>query len=149
MKLKIVLFILSFLHIFFRDAALRWHLKRDHKGKNSGDDSITSEDEVEDDIKADQDEDFTVEVKEQQTSLTATEISETKTQEIVIVIENPPAAEKLCKTSKPKGVTDDSAGSGMKAPRKNFEQKRSREEPTKPERPFSCEMCGRSFKEAS
>ncbi|RUS77071.1 hypothetical protein EGW08_015154 [Elysia chlorotica] len=132
---------------FKREAALRWHLKRDHKSKDSSDDSNASEDEVEDNVKADESEDFTVEHKKQQIIETVKETKELKTQEIVIVIENSQAVEESGITGKSKEVKDEGTALTVKGPRRNSEQKRSEEVTTKSEKVFSCELCGRSFKE--
>ena len=146
----------------FREAAVRWHLTWDHKTEDQVDESGASEEELVDDVDAGDDEDFTVEVKEKSTNLADKQMSGPKTQdytvevkekstnladkqmsgprtqEIVIVIENPPTAEKSSEEEKA------SVATASKALGKDSEVQKSEEE-----RPFSCKICGRSFKEAS
>ncbi|XP_059174449.1 transcription factor E4F1-like isoform X2 [Physella acuta] len=120
---------------FRREATLRWHMTYDHKNKDKADESENSEDELiigESDAK---DEDFKVEGKDEEKD---DDIEPKK--EIHVIIE-----QSLGEVHQDQEKAQDSEKTGYEAEAKQKKLKDRKNETT--ERPFSCEVCGQSFKE--
>lgn len=137
--------ILTCLIIFFllftisREATRRWHIKYEHRDDKENEED--SDDEHLEEASAENDGDFKIDIKKEQTETIHFTLDDDKTaQEIHVIIEQPENVDKL------EGADEQNkAFSSLpcKQPVVRFREAKDREL----DRPYPCEICGRRFKE--
>ncbi|CAL1527456.1 unnamed protein product [Lymnaea stagnalis] len=127
---------------FRREATLRWHMTYDHKDTNNSEDSDSSEEDIVKEELDDNDEEFKVENLQQGKDEEQTGVPELKTQqEICIVIEQPQTEHNhLVKNRLQKQEKIEEVEKDTDIPLDIVKKEM-------PDRPYSCEICGRCFKE--
>ncbi|BFZ17605.1 hypothetical protein BsWGS_20643 [Bradybaena similaris] len=125
---------------FRREATLRWHVKYEHRDdKENGEDS---EDEHFEEASAENDRDFKIDIKKEQTETIHFTLDDDKTpQEIHVIIEQPENVDKL------EGAEEQNKAFSRLPCKRPVVRFNGEAKDRELDRPYPCEICGRRFKE--